>query len=72
MNYKLFKLSEPGWELDYSTRKEVEYKLLTCLCSECKEETMDDIKEGYDPVDTMLSTACGCEYDLEEVHDKTN
>lgn len=67
MKFILTKISEHGWELDCSTRKEVEYKLLTCLCSECKEEAIDDIKEGYDAVDIMLSTACGCEYWLEEV-----
>ena len=65
MKYKLFKMSEPGWTLEFDTRKEVEYKLFTCLCSECKEEAIDEIKEGHDVVEAILSTACGCEFDLE-------
>lgn len=67
MKFILTKISEHGWELKYNTRKEVEHRLLTYLCSECKEEAIDDIKEGCDAVDTMLSTACGCEYWLEEI-----
>ncbi len=47
--------------------KEVEYKLLTCLCTVCKEEAIDDIKERYATVDMMMSTVCGCEYQLEEI-----
>lgn len=65
--YKLFKLSEPGWELEFDTRKEVEYKLLSCICYECKEDTINDIIEGYEAVDTILSTPCGLEFDLEEI-----
>lgn len=63
--YKLFKLSDPGWELELESLQEVECILHSCLCHECKEETMNI--EGQKAVDTMLSTPCGLEFDLEEV-----
>ena len=69
MKYKLFKMSAPGWTLEFDTRKEVEYKLLRHICSECKEEMLDEIIQGGDPVDEALGTPCGCEFDVEEVSD---
>lgn len=67
MKHILTKLSEPGWEVEYSTLKEVEYKLLECICSECKEELMDEIIAGGNPVDEALCTPCGCEFYYEKV-----
>ena len=67
MKYKLFKMSEPGWTLEFDTRKEVEYKLLRHICSECKEEMLDEIMQGGDPMYEALGTPCGLEFDVEEV-----
>lgn len=65
MKHKLFKLSEPGWELEFDSLKEIEYKLINYLCSECKEEFMQEIVQGGEPVNEMLCTPCGLEFDVE-------
>jgi hypothetical protein len=76
MSVKLFKLSEPGWEKDYNTPEEARLELYNHICKICREGDKAYDKEGTlvyesDPVNEkstigeLLSTACGCEFDVE-------
>lgn len=56
---KLLKLSEPGWELKYQNKTELQAKLYNCICEQCRcEEGITEISD----IEHMLATACGCEY----------
>ena len=59
---KLLKLSEPGWEIEYQDKFELQAKLYSCICNQCRCE--EGVTEISDP-EHMLATACGCEYDIE-------
>lgn len=59
----LTKLSEPGWEKSYSDKFQLQAELYKCICSQCRcEEGITEISS----IDDMLSTACGCEYMVED------
>jgi hypothetical protein len=59
---KLIKLSEPGWELEYRDKFKLQTKLYSCICEQCRcEEGITEIS----PIEHMLASACGCEYDVE-------
>ena len=59
---KLIKLSEPGWEIEYQDKFELQAKLYTCICNRCRRE--EGITRISNP-EHMLATPCGCEYDIE-------
>ena len=73
---KLIKLSSPGWEKDFDSETELKAELYSHICDMCRPgEIYKDDGEEYviwDPVDgnssigDMLSTACGCEYMVED------
>lgn len=68
MKYKLFKLSEPGWELEFDSLQEAGDKLLKHICSDCSDEAIGSYTCFNDKlIYDLLCTACGCEFDLEEV-----
>lgn len=62
--FTLTKLSEPGWDLDFYNKFDLQAKLYSCICNQCRAE--EGITEISDIAD-MLATACGCEYMLEEI-----
>ena len=62
MTYKLYKLSKPGWTLEFDTKLEVQQELYKWMCGQCKAE--EGITEISD-IDHMLSSCCGCEFDFE-------
>lgn len=75
---KLHKLSAPGWTKEYDNDIDLKAELYSHICSSCRtgcKEKFDDgdIWEVWGPVTEnsdicdMLATACGCEYDIEEV-----
>jgi hypothetical protein len=63
MQMILIKLSEPGWEKSYDDPIELQAELYKHICNQCRTESV--ITEISD-IDHMLSTACGCEYMVEE------
>lgn len=69
MKYLLTKLSEPGWELEFDTYRQVEDKLSACCCWECKEEVIDEIVAGEcsSLLEGLLATPCGLGYDVKEI-----
>lgn len=62
MTFTLYKMSAPGWELDFYTEEEARVRLLTHICDQCRAE--DGITEDS-PIGDMLGTACGCEFDID-------
>lgn len=73
---KLFKLSAPGWEKDFDSEAELKAELYSHLCQTCKdgEKLYDESGElvweefpvgPHDSIGDMLSSPCGCEYDVE-------
>lgn len=68
MTYKLFKLSKPGWELEFNSLQEAGDKLLKHICSDCSDEVIGSYT-CFDEnlINGLLCTACGCEFDLGEV-----
>lgn len=60
--FVLMKLSAPGWEKTFNSKKEARNELYKWICPQCKEE--EGIKD-YSSLSEMLSTACGCEFDCE-------
>lgn len=64
MKYILTKLSEPGWEIEYQDKLELQTKLYSCICEQCRcEEYITEISH----IDDMLNTSCGCEFYYEEI-----
>ncbi len=66
---KLIKLSKPGWIKTYSTEQELRAELYSYLCLECREGSSEfgDLPVYPDStLDEMLSTACGCEFMVED------
>jgi hypothetical protein len=59
MTYTLIKISAPGWEKTFSTLQEVEKELSKYVCNMC------EIEYGTS-LNYMLSSACGCEFILED------
>ena len=78
---KLIKLSAPGWEKDFENEEDLIEELRSNICSLC---LYTDESEYSDPVDvvydgvlyecrdlrTLLGTACGCEFTIEEEEDE--
>ena len=71
----LIKRSSPGWEKEFQTEEELKTELYSWICAGCKAgcyEEYDGIVHEESPIDwtssldEMLSTACGCEFCVEE------
>ena len=65
----LIKLSKPGWISKNLTESEVKNILYSYICMECREGSSEygDPKVYSDSsISEMLSTACGCEFMVEE------
>lgn len=62
MTYTLYKMSAPGWEIEFDTEEEARVRLLTHICHQCRAEMriMEDSS-----IDVMLGTDCGCEFDVD-------
>ena len=63
MTYTLYKMSAPGWELDFYTEEEARVRLLTHICDQCRAEYGID---NTSDVGSILSTPCGLEFDIED------
>lgn len=63
MKYVLTKISAPGWEKEFSNKLAARDRLYKHICNYCRE---DDSVGPNSPIEDMLSTACGCEFDFEE------
>jgi rubrerythrin len=59
----LIKLSDPGWEIEFPTENHLKRYLYKYICNTCIDD--DSITEKSS-IDEMLSTACGCEFMVEE------
>ena len=60
---KLIKLSDPGWERDFGEdHVGLQQTLYSHICNQCRCE--DGITE-ISPIEDMLWTACGSEFDIE-------
>ena len=55
----LRKLSRPGWVKEYDNETDLKLALEKCLCGDCS------IDGGY-TLEGMLSTDCGCEYEVKD------
>lgn len=68
MTYILHKCSVPAWTMEFASREDARTELLTHICGLC---LRGDEKDGDCPdvndINSLLGTACGCEYDYEEV-----
>lgn len=58
MAYTLYKLSSPGFRKDFISVEALQKELQQWVCGEC----LEDGKE----IETMLRTACGCEFRLDD------
>lgn len=68
---KLIKLSAPGWEKDFVNEADCKAELYKHICNLCRagtefEEYPEAPVDENSTIDAMLSTACGCEYMIEE------
>jgi hypothetical protein len=59
--YALFKLSSPGWTKIFDTELGLQQELCKYICSQCQAE--EAITE-HSEIKQMLSTDCGCEFDV--------
>lgn len=75
--YFLHKLSAPGWTKEFTTSEQLVEELRKHICNLClsNEEPYSSVVVDveYDgkkylckDIPTLLSTSCGCEYDVEE------
>jgi hypothetical protein len=75
---RLHKCSSPGWEKDFETMAAAIDELRTHICSDCLSGSpgfLDDVVDvGLDgrvfeccDESVLLSTPCGCEYEIEEI-----
>lgn len=62
MTYVLYKMSAPGWKLEFDTEEQARDELLKHICDQCR--TTMRITEGSS-IDEMLGTDCGCEFDVD-------
>ena len=61
--FTLIKMSAPGWERDFSDKFELQARLYSHICEQCRgEEGLTEISD----VEHMLASACGCEFDVEK------
>ena len=74
----LIKLSDPGWEKQFATEGELKSELYKHICGICRkggedkyyhdgeEIVWEELPIAEDsPLEDMLASACGCEYDVE-------
>lgn len=61
--YKLYKMSSPGWIKQFADKFEAQSELYQWICGQCRAE--EGITEISD-IQHMLSTACGCEFEVED------
>lgn len=77
---KLIKLSEPGWEKEFTSKEELRAKLYAHICETCRkgDEWIGDDgdivwQEPPVPHDAsigeMLFSPCGCEFDVEGIEE---
>lgn len=62
MIHVVTKLSKTGWVKTFNTEEEARVELYNHICKSCihaEELTMDS------PINDLLATDCGCEYDYE-------
>lgn len=81
MIFRLHKCSSPSWAHDHPTMASAIDELRTHICKDClfgSPGFLDDVVdvefegrvvECRDP-DTLLSTPCGCEYEIEETEEQ--
>lgn len=68
---KLFKMSAPGWTKDYDNEADLKSALYSHICNECRVGEKYEDFVVWEPVNEnstfgqLLSTSCGCEYDVE-------
>lgn len=60
--FKLIKMSAPGWEKEFTNEKKLKRELFNHICTMCCAD--EDITMNSS-IGDMLSTPCGCEYDVE-------
>lgn len=67
MIFRLDKMSGSGWDKpkEFETKEELRQELLLHICGLCTE----DFGSWTPTVEDLMGTACGCEYDYEEVDD---
>lgn len=67
----LYKCSAPGWKKEFESEIEARHYLFNnCICNACKAGDEEFGKEPVDinsSIDSVLSTACGCEHGYEEI-----
>lgn len=81
MTYRLYKISAPGWIKEFETEYDARQELLRHICKGCIEGEQSYIgdngeivtdklahKPDIHDINSLLSTACGCEYDFEDEH----
>lgn len=70
-NITLIKISDPGWEKEFSTYEDVRIELLKHICNNCINEmggyvsegrVFEEIKPSINLVEDLLATSCGLEY----------
>lgn len=77
MKIRLIKISAPGWEKDFDSEEEARDELYNYVCHMCRQGD-EMVEYGWDPnpidekssLEDMLSTPCGCEFDVEEIPEK--
>lgn len=71
---RIIKMSSPGWTKDFSSVEEARLELLNHICSDCRVgrdvivgvgEVWSDEPPDVSNIRDLLSTPCGCEFDLE-------
>jgi hypothetical protein len=66
--FKLIKCSAPGWEKEFQTSEEMKAALYSHICGLCRDGAessyCDPVHEGSS-FGELLSTGCGCEFDVE-------
>jgi hypothetical protein len=73
---KLIKMSSPGWEREFQMEEELKAELYSWICKDCKEGYEDEYEDDLifkslsinidSSLYEMLSTACGCEFGIED------
>lgn len=64
---KLIKYSHPGWEKEFSDVESLKSELFAHICGLCQSGCeMEPGVNGTSSLSELLSTACGCEYAVEE------
>lgn len=71
--FTLIKCSHPGWEKTFETEEECRLELRDHICNMCMadsefaEDGVEPVPLSEDaPIGELLSTACGCEFMVEQ------